>query len=88
MVADQVLREFGKQAAAGIFAMQSVLDLERYAIGGGISARPETTQIISDEVDELFDSCADFLPFGKPQVVTCAFGNEANLIGALAFHLA
>ena len=27
------------------------------------------------------------LPFSKPEIVTCKFGNEANLIGALAFHL-
>jgi len=86
-VARDVLKTFGEEAAAGICSLQSVLDLERYAIGGGISARPETTQIISDAVDALFDPYIDFLPYGKPQIVTCKFGNEANLIGALAFHL-
>jgi len=85
--AREILAEFGYQCAAGILSLQSVLDLPRYAIGGGISARPETTQIISDAVDELFDPNGDFLPFGKPEIVTCKFGNEANLIGALAFHL-
>ncbi len=86
-VAASVLKTFGEEAAAGICALQAVLDLERYAIGGGISARPETTQIIKDAVDELFDPYVDFLPYGKPEIVTCKFGNEANLIGALAFHL-
>ena len=86
-VAAQVLKEFGEEVAAGIVSLQSVLDLERYAIGGGISARPETTQIIRDAVDATFDPYIDFLPFGKPEIVTCKFGNEANLIGALAFHL-
>lgn len=86
-VAAIVLAEWGKKVAAGICSLQSVLDLERYAIGGGISARPEATQIISDAVDELFDPYLAFLPFGKPEIVTCKFGNEANLIGALAFHL-
>ena len=81
------LKTFGKEAAAGIASLQAVLDLPRYAIGGGISARPETTQIIKDAVDALFDPYADFLPYGKPEIVTCKFGNEANLIGALAFHL-
>ena len=85
--AQNILKEFGFQTAAGILSLQSVLDLPRYAIGGGISARPETTQIVADAVDELFDPNAGFLPFGKPQIVTCKFGNEANLIGALAFHL-
>ena len=86
-VAADVLKTFGEEAAAGICSLQSVLDLERYAIGGGISARPETTQIIADAVDALFDPYIDFLPYGKPEIVTCKFGNEANLIGALAFHL-
>lgn len=86
-VAHDVLKTFGEEAAAGICSLQSVLDLERYAIGGGISARPETTQIIADAVDALFDPYLDFLPYGKPEIVTCKFGNEANLIGALAFHL-
>ena len=86
-IARDVLKTFGEEAAAGICSLQSVLDLERYAIGGGISARPETTQIIKDAVDALFDPYLDFLPYGKPEIVTCKFGNEANLIGALAFHL-
>ena len=86
-IAVDVLKTFGEEAAAGICSLQSVLDLERYAIGGGISARPETTQIIKDAVDALFDPYIDFLPYGKPEIVTCKFGNEANLIGALAFHL-
>ena len=86
-IAADVLKTFGEEAAAGICSLQSVLDLERYAIGGGISARPETTQIIKDAVDALFDPYIDFLPYGKPEIVTCKFGNDANLIGALAFHL-
>lgn len=86
-VAIGVLEEFGCQVAAGILSLQSVLDLPRYAIGGGISARPETTTIIREAVDHVFDPNLDFLPFGKPEIVTCKFGNEANLIGALAFHL-
>ncbi len=86
-VAQEVLKTFGEEAAAGIVSLQSVLDLKRYAIGGGISARPETTQIIKDAVDAQFDPYLDFLPFGKPEIVTCKFGNEANLIGALAFYL-
>ena len=86
--AKQVLDEFAINAATGILGLQSVLDLKRYAIGGGISARPETTQLIANAVDSVFDPVADFLPFSKPEIVTCKFGNEANLIGALAFHLA
>ena len=85
--ATAVLDEFSAQAAAGILSLQSVLDLPRYAIGGGISARSETTDLIRSKVNALFDGAEGLIPFGKPEVVTCTFGNEANLIGALAFHL-
>jgi predicted NBD/HSP70 family sugar kinase len=82
-----VLDEFSSQAAAGILSLQATLDLPRYAIGGGISARPATTELIRAKVDALFDTGVNLIPFGRPEIVTCAFGNEANLIGALAFHL-
>ena len=85
--AKAVLDELGFQAAAGIMSLQATLDLPRYAIGGGISARPETTEIIRAAFDNLYDPLAAFLPYGKPEIVTCKYGNEANLIGALAFHL-
>lgn len=85
--AKAVLEEFALQTAVGILNLQATLDLPRYAIGGGISARPETTEFICAKVDELFGPVAAFLPFGMPEIVTCRFGNEANLIGALAFHL-
>ena len=85
--AKAILGTFGAQMAAGIFSLQSVLDLPRCAIGGGISARPATTNIVREAVDALFDPVASFVPFSKPEIVTCKFGNEANLIGALAFYM-
>ena len=85
--AKAVLDEFAFQAATGIMSLQATLDLQRYAIGGGISARPETTELIRKAFDGLYDPLAEFMPYGKPEIVTCRFGNEANLIGALAFHL-
>ncbi len=85
--AREVVDEFGKQLAAGIMSLQSVLDLPRYAIGGGISARPVVIEVVRDALDALLDPIMGFAPFCKPQIVSCRFGNEANLIGALAFHL-
>lgn len=84
--AAQALADFAGQAAAGIYAVQSVLDLQRFAIGGGISARPEVTDAIRQAVDEQF-AAIPFTPFGKPEIVCCKYGNDANLIGALRFHL-
>ncbi len=84
--AKAVLDDYAMWAASGIVNLQSVLDLPRYAIGGGISARPEATSLIANAVDHVF-ALHQHLPFSKPEIVTCKFGNEANLIGALAFHL-
>ena len=64
-----------------------MLDLQRYAIGGGISARREVTDVIRESLDRLFTDIA-MTPFSKPEVVTCRYGNDANLLGALYFHRA
>lgn len=66
---------------------QATLDLLRYAIGGGISAHPEATSLIRAAFDGAYDPIAAFAPYSKPEIATCRFGNEANLIGALALHL-
>ena len=79
------LEEFSRWIAVGILNVQSVLDVERFAIGGGISARPEIAQYAAAGVEKLF--AENPMPFGAPEVVSCRFGNEANLIGALGFHL-
>lgn len=80
------LEEFGRYAAAGIYSLQAVLDVQRIAIGGGISARPEVTQIIRQCLDRQYEGIP-FTAFGKPEVVTCQYGSDANLIGALSLHL-
>jgi predicted NBD/HSP70 family sugar kinase len=83
----ETLEEYGLNAAVGINSVQCVLDLERYAIGGGISARKEVTDSIRKGIEKLFDHAGFPLPFSKPEIVTCQFRNDANLIGALAFLL-
>lgn len=82
----KTMEEFGRYAAIGIYAIQSVLDLERYAIGGGISARPEVTDEIRHALDALYDALPA-TPFSKPEIVRCHHGNNANLLGALQFLL-
>ena len=83
--AADALERFGRFTASGIFTLQSILDLERVAIGGGISARKEVTETIARNLYARFD--APYIPFRKPEIVPCVFGNDANLIGALYFHL-
>ncbi len=84
--ASEVFSDFARQCASGIFAMQSMLELERFAIGGGISAEPEVTEAIRTDLNELFAG-RPWIPFLKPEVTVCRYGNQANLIGALHFYL-
>lgn len=84
--AKAALETFGRYAAAGIYSMQAVLDVQRIAIGGGISARPEIVETIRQSVERQF-AAIPFTAFGKPEIVACRHGNDANLIGALSFHL-
>lgn len=81
-----VFDEFCANLAVGIFTIQSIIDVEKIAVGGGISARPEVTAGIEQSVNALFDRLTG-CPFQKPAIVKCRYGNDANLFGALRFHL-
>ncbi len=78
----EALRRFGRITANYIFDLQVVLDVDRVAIGGGISEQPLLLQILNEELDKAYDTPFP-LPCVRPQLVKCRFGNDANLIGAL-----
>ncbi|MCM1543374.1 MAG: hypothetical protein NC121_19240 [Blautia sp.] len=61
--------------------LQTILDPERFAIGGGINAQPVFIEYIKNHLKEMYAAC----PYDVPQaeVVSCKFQNDANLIGAL-----
>lgn len=80
--ARQALKVFARRVAIGIVSLQSVLDVERVAIGGGISAAEALLPAIQAELDWLFERCT-VMPAVKPELVRCRYGNDANLIGAL-----
>ena len=84
--ADKILDEFYRNVTAGLFNIQAVLDVPRFALGGGISARPAFVDGVRRAVNELWGRMP-FIPFSKPEIVTCKYGNDANLIGALHLHL-
>ena len=79
--AEQRLNEYAHGLAVQIFNLQTVLDPEKFAIGGGISARKEVVEYINRNLDELYKNC----PFHVPHavVVRSRYLNDANLIGAL-----
>ena len=80
--AQKALKIFARRVAVGILSLQHVLDVEKVAIGGGISAAEALLPAIQAELDWLFERCT-VMPTVKPELVRCRYGNDANLIGAM-----
>lgn len=80
--ARSALNDYSETIAAGIVTIQSVLDVEKFCIGGGISAEGEL-------IDEIRKSLRQFLTvksgeaINEPAIERCRFGNAARSVGAL-----
>ena len=85
--AQAALKDYAAYMAKGILSLQSVLDVEVFAIGGGISRQPALIEALDRAVGTLFGKHAAYLPMYRPRITACRFGNDANLIGALYHHL-
>lgn len=87
----QALTDFALDTANLIFNLCVVLDLERIAIGGGISSQECLIEEIRKGVDAtwaanpLAVSQPDLI--SKPEITVCQFHNDANLIGAMHHYL-
>ena len=85
----QVLNEMCHSLSVQIYNLSVLLNLEKIAIGGGISADPLLIETLQESLQEFMKR----LPFsqGEPpqiaEVTLCRYGNDANLIGALYHHL-
>ena len=82
--AESALTEFTRNVAVQIFNLQTILDLERFAIGGGISAQPIFIEYIKQHLECLYAASPYFVP--RAEVVSCKFGNDANLVGAVQYY--
>ena len=72
-----------------ILSLQNVLDVEKVAIGGGISKQPLLLESLRSAYDGLYASRAgqaymEGLP--RCQIVPCAFSSEANQVGVAAAY--
>ena len=79
------LTKFTRGIALQIFNLQTVLDPERIAIGGGISAQPTLIEYIKRHLGKLYAECPYQIP--RAEIVTCKFQNDANLYGALQCYM-
>lgn len=82
----ECLQKFTKEIAVQLFNIQTIVDPERFAIGGGISAQPIFIEYIRKNLEELYAKCPYHVPHAE--VVSCKFQNDANLVGALQCFLA
>lgn len=82
----ECLQKFTKEIAVQLFNIQTIVDPERFAIGGGISAQPVFIEYIRKNLEELYAKCPYHVPHAE--VVSCKFQNDANLVGALQCFLA
>lgn len=78
----QGVKNFCLNLAHHIYNIQTVVDAERVLIGGGISNEPMFLDLVKEAADEVFDNA--WIPvIHKPQIMTCKFQADANLIGAV-----
>ena len=87
-----VLEAFCMAVDVQIYNLSILLDLEKVAIGGGISGQPLLIETLDRVYEEKIlkghpfsEEQARSLP--RPEIVPCAFGNAANQIGALVSYL-
>ncbi|MGL5687749.1 MAG: ROK family protein, partial [Weissella cibaria] len=67
--------------------MQAVIDVQRFVIGGGITAQPIVVETIRQSYEEMVARRPQVRDgFTTPEILPARFGNDANLYGAL-YHL-
>lgn len=84
-VAIEEVNNFYEYLTQGLFSIQFSLDPEMIVLGGGVSAKKGLLEEINRRMKEklIHFGLNDFIP----QIVTCQYKNDANLIGAAANFL-
>lgn len=80
------LQWYTKEIAVRIFNLQTVLDVERFSIGGGLAKYPAFMESLRGNLEQLYRECSFKLP--QAEIVASKFYHDANLIGALQCWLA
>lgn len=85
VLASEEVNLFYDYLTQGLFSIQFSFDPELIVLGGGVSAKEELLDEINQRMKKHLDKfkLKDFVP----QIVTCQYHNDANLIGAAAVFL-
>lgn len=82
----EAIRGHARKIAVQISNYRFILDPERIAVGGGISARPLFIRVLKEELETVNKAYARW-GIKAPEVTACKFFNDSNLMGALYVHL-
>ena len=84
----EVLKRFCRQVAMQIANLTILLDLEKVAVGGGISRQPVLIKTIRECLDEIYANPGPYFDPALPrtQIVPCRYGSEANQVGAYYYY--
>lgn len=83
-IAWPLFQSYTRGIAKLILTLQGVLDVDRFVIGGGISAQPIVTQEIQHALQMLFEENTMLRAYlTNFDVQSARFANDANLYGAL-----
>lgn len=85
-----MLERFCKMVAVQIYNLTVLLDVEKVAIGGGISKQPLLLDDLRRVYAELFASRGEspyMIGLPRCEIVPCHFSSEANQVGALYTYL-
>ena len=83
----EAIDEYTRTLASGIMSLQFTLDVQRVAVGGGISKQPLLLKYLNENIETYYKEFNGSLPASIPEVVQCTYGNDANMIGALYHYL-
>lgn len=81
----EALRLFARRVAMQAMNCQYMIDPEKIAIGGGISAQPLLLQMVREELVKIDAIFPQRNPL--PNITVCKYFNDSNLIGALSVYL-
>ena len=82
------LRNYGKRVALFIFNLQTVLDVKRYVIGGGVSAQPLLIEVINEGFEQIRGIHPVIsLTLTRPEIMAAKYREDANLLGVISYFL-
>jgi predicted NBD/HSP70 family sugar kinase len=83
----KAIEDYCVYLATAITSLQTILDVERVSIGGGISRQPILLDTLRRVITEMSAPFEGRVPYTLPDIQPCSFGNDANMIGALYHYL-